>query len=89
MKRRKEGHRSVVHKGTKVYFFNHNWLPYYDTIRNMLQGPLLREEETLKINNINRNGNWDFSSLFMIFPKHIKDNNKTNPFSLRTIMKTI
>lgn len=54
--------RWVVKKGNKVSFFHDTWIPHCKAIRNIIHGPIAREEKNLKVKDLYHNENWDLSS---------------------------
>lgn len=58
----------VLHKGTKINFFNDNWLPLFKPIRRVIQGLMYRGEKLLKTANMWKNLSWGVNSLSFVLP---------------------
>ncbi len=75
----RKGLRWVVRNGQGVSFWHDKWVGE-NPIRDVIQGPLLSHEDSLRVCDVVEGvGNWDLSRVSMIIPKPICDSIRAIP----------
>lgn len=80
----------VIHNGTKINLWCDKWIPHWDPIRSMIQGPFTASQEKLTLAEVWNEGNWNFQNLTIQMPQDlitkIKCSFSTNPGILNDLL---
>lgn len=78
-----KGTKWILGRESNLSFWNDNWA-VKDPIRSLIEGPLIREEEHLKVKDVISGDGWNWTRVSMEIPDRIVQKTKATPFSLTT-----